>query len=334
MLEDSAFLGKSPLKGSPTKKLPSEYAVKLLPCVIKQKDHGEKPVQKMEHSAENAVGKTSLSSVKNGHQLSSYEPYVGNPPPTPMSSDNKMGPWCFHQSPGNQWLIPVMSPSEGLIYKPYPGPEFMGTISGGCGPYGSTPMTGNFTNPAHGIPTSQHHAVEGFLGSPPVGHPYYTPYSMPVTNSARTGSAFEQMNQSKNHGTSHGSHCQVGPVLEDAYRSMQQQVVRNALARKKGTIAPNVKFQVSRDSDLQGSTASSPGERTQGIGMGHSAEGRDPLSLFPVAPAVPEGGSQHHNADQPSRVIKVVPHNPRSATQSAARIFQSIQDERKQYDSI
>jgi EARLY FLOWERING 3 protein len=31
-------------------------------------------------------------------------------------------------------------------------------------------------------------------------------------------------------------------------------------------------------------------------------------------------------------VIKVVPHNRRSATESAARIFQSIQEERKQYD--
>jgi EARLY FLOWERING 3 protein len=36
--------------------------------------------------------------------------------------------------------------------------------------------------------------------------------------------------------------------------------------------------------------------------------------------------------EQQARVIKVVPHNRRSATESAARIFQSIQEERKQYD--
>ncbi|XP_022714527.1 uncharacterized protein LOC111274157 [Durio zibethinus] len=35
---------------------------------------------------------------------------------------------------------------------------------------------------------------------------------------------------------------------------------------------------------------------------------------------------------QRTRVIKVVPHNPRLATESAARIFRSIQEERKQYD--
>ncbi|KAK1267594.1 Protein EARLY FLOWERING 3 [Acorus gramineus] len=41
----------------------------------------------------------------------------------PKQPDNnpKVNPWCF-QPPANQWLIPVMSPSEGLVYKPYAGP--------------------------------------------------------------------------------------------------------------------------------------------------------------------------------------------------------------------
>jgi len=37
---------------------------------------------------------------------------------------------------------------------------------------------------------------------------------------------------------------------------------------------------------------------------------------------------------QKPQVIRVVPHNPRSATVSAARIFQSIQEERKRYDLV
>lgn len=43
---------------------------------------------------------------------------------SPLDASPEKGPWCFPPPPGNQWLIPVRSPSEGLVYKPYPGPCF------------------------------------------------------------------------------------------------------------------------------------------------------------------------------------------------------------------
>lgn len=338
LLEDSAYLGKPPFKGSPAKKLPLEYVVKPLAHIVKHKDDSEKPNHKMECSAENAVGKTSVSSVKMGSQPPNYGPYLGNQPPAPIATDTNMGPWCFPQPPGHQWLVPVMSPSEGLIYKPYPGPGFMGTACGGCGPLGSTPMTGNFMNPAYGFPAPHpahhhhhHHQGIGVLpGAPPVGHGYFPPYGMPVMNPAVSSSAVEQMNQVPGP----GSHSQPGQLSGGgANFNMQHQSSCNLPSQTSGSISQVMKFPASKDSGLQGSTASSPVDRAPGVvRTGHTAEGRDALPLFPTTPVVPEEASQpHDNTDQPTRVIKVVPHNPRSATESAARIFQSIQQERKQY---
>lgn len=323
MLEDSAFLGKPSLKGPSTKKLPPEYVVKPLPLIVNRKDDSEKPNHKMECYAENAVVKTSLSSVKNSSQPSHYGGYFGNPLPAPVTGDNKMGPWCFHQSPGHQWLVPVMSPSEGLVYKPYPGPGFMGTVCGGYGPFSSTPVSGNFMNPAYGVAASHH---QGIAGTPPVGHTYFPPYGVPVANPTMPTSAVEQTN------------CNPGPGLQNqngqisgagANFNMQQQASCNVPTQK--NVSQGMRFKASKGSELQGSTASSPGERVQGVGKRLNAEGRDALELFPSVPVVQKEASQPHGIDLPSRVIKVVPHNPRSATESAARIFQSIQEERKQY---
>ncbi|PKI47582.1 hypothetical protein CRG98_032023 [Punica granatum] len=55
--------------------------------------------------------------------------------PNPMPSSEKVlehentskpGMWCFPPT-GNQWLVPIVSPSEGLVYKPYTGPGPPGT---------------------------------------------------------------------------------------------------------------------------------------------------------------------------------------------------------------
>ncbi|XP_015885102.1 protein EARLY FLOWERING 3 isoform X2 [Ziziphus jujuba] len=327
LLEDSAFLGKSSLTGSLSKKLPSQYVVKPLPQIVNHKDDSEKTSHKMECSAENAVAKTSLSSVKIGSQPSNYGRYFGNPQPAPVATDNKMGPWCFHQSAGQQWLIPVMSPSEGLVYKPYPGPAFMGAV---CGPpFNSTPVSGNFMNSSYGVPSSHHHGMGIIPGSPPVVHAYFPPYGMPVGNPVMPGSAVEQMDGCPGPG-SHNQHGQVSEA--GANFNMQQQSSCNVPTQK--NVPQSVRSLASKGSELQGSTASSPGERVQGVKVHSNAEGRDALQLFPTAPAAPEGAPQPHGTDLPTRVIRVVPHNPRSATESAARIFQSIQEERKQFDSV
>ncbi|ONK80734.1 uncharacterized protein A4U43_C01F21130 [Asparagus officinalis] len=87
------------------------------------------------------------------------------------------------------------------------------------------------------------------------------------------------------------------------------------------------KVPMSKDSDLQGSSASSPCERAQG-------EGRDALPLFPIAPNAEASVQRGESNDKELqiRVIKVTPHNARSATESAARIFRSIQKERQQLE--
>ncbi|XP_021276001.1 protein EARLY FLOWERING 3 [Herrania umbratica] len=330
LLEDTAYLGKPSFEGSPAKKLPPEFIVKPLPHT-KCKDDTDKPSHKMECSAENAVGRTSLSSVKNGSQPSNYAPFLGNSPPAPVNGDNKMNPWCFHQMPGHQWLVPVMSPSEGLIYKPYTGPGFMGSVCGGCGPFGQTPMTGNFMTSAYGVAAPPHQGIGVLPGAPPVGHSYFPPYGMPIMNPAVSGSAVEQMNQFAGPGSyAHNGQFSGG----GANFNMQHQNSCNLPSEKNGAISHVKKFQASKDTELQGSTASSPGERVQRDGTRSAAEGKNALPLFPTAPTILEGASQPHDSEQTTRVIRVVPHNPRSATESAARIFQSIQEERKQYDSV
>lgn len=331
LLEDSTYLGKPSIEGSPAENLPSDCVVTSPIHATKHKDDSEKPNHKMEGSAENAVGKTSLSSVKNGSQPSNYGPYSGNPITVPMATDAKMAPWCFHQSLGHQWLIPVMSPSEGLVYKPYTAPGFVGSVCGGCGPFGPIPLTGNFVNPGYGVSASHHHHGMVLPGAPPVGHGYLPPYGMPGMNPAISGSAVEQTNYFAG-SASHGQTAQL-PGSRANFNT-QHQSSCNVPTQKSGTVSQVAKFQASKDTELQVSTGSSPCERGQGVGTAQAAEGRDPLPLFPMASAAPEGASQPQETDQPTRVIKVVPHNPRSATESAARIFQSIQEERKQYDTI
>ncbi|XP_062019523.1 protein EARLY FLOWERING 3 [Rosa rugosa] len=320
LLEDTAFLGTS-LRGSPAKKLPAEYVVK--PLLLKRKHESEKSNNKMECSAENAVGKASLSSVKNGSQPSHYGPYVGSPPPpAPVPADNKAAPWCFHQPPGHQYLIPVMSPSEGLIYKPYNGPGFVGAACGGCGPFGSSSMPGNFIKPAYGVPGSHHQG----MGVLPVPHPtYFPPYGMSVMNPTMSSSAVEQMNWFAGPGM-HGSTDQLS-----GNSNLQHQSSCNMPTPKNGAIPHAMKSRASNPSELQGSTGNSPGDRAP-VATDQNADESDALQLFPSVPAVPERVPQPHDTNQATQVIRVVPHNPRSATASAARIFQSIQEERKQYD--
>lgn len=133
MSANDAFLGKL-AKISPIKKIPLEYVLKPSLNIPKLKDNHEKLKNNTrEFSAENAVEKTSLSSVQN----SCWSTFTGYQLPP---SDPKMGSWSLSQWPGHQWLIPVMSPSEGLIYKPYPGPGYMTPGPGPGPPPGKTSL--------------------------------------------------------------------------------------------------------------------------------------------------------------------------------------------------
>ncbi|KAE8718870.1 UPF0587 [Hibiscus syriacus] len=243
------------------------------------------------------VGQTSLSSVKNGSQRSNYRPFIGNPLPSATNGENKMNPWCFNQMLGQQWLVPVMSPSEGLIYKPYPGPGLMGSVCGGYGPYGQTPMIGNFMASAYGGSTPPHQG-HGIL----------------------PGSAMEQMNQF----SAPGSHAPSGQL---SGRGVQHQSSCNMPTSKN-----NTEFQASKDTEQERCTERSPGERAEKNGADSTAKGRNAPPLLPTAQSIQDGASRPRETDQRTRVIRVVPRNPRSATESVARIFQSIQRERKLCD--
>ncbi|KAK4726046.1 hypothetical protein R3W88_030963 [Solanum pinnatisectum] len=314
-----------PVKDSSAKRLPLEYIVRDGHNVSKQRKDFEKPNISMECSAENTVGKASFSSVQNNSQPSSYSLFSGHL----ITNDSTMGPWSFNQPSGHQWLIPVMTPSEGLVYKPYPGPGVMSSICGGYGPPGSTPIIGNHSAPSYGIPAS-HHQYQGVRMpfAPPAGHNYFPSYGMPAINPAISSSAVDQSSLF----VAQGLQGQLSGG--GANFSVQRQNSSNMPSNKNGT-APDVKSHSYRDAEMQASTASSPSGTANKIVVDNATERRNVLPLFPTSPATKnlDISSQPQVPSHHARVIKVVPRNARSATESAARIFQSIQEERKQYDS-
>ncbi|XP_071697246.1 protein EARLY FLOWERING 3-like [Rutidosis leptorrhynchoides] len=316
LVDENAYVAKPP-KISPIKKLSIEYVPKSSINTPKHKTNVEKPNEDREFSAENVVGKASLSSVQNGSQTTNCRPFGGPP------SDPNMGSWNFNGPPGHQWLIPVMTPTEGLVYKPYPGPGFMGPVYGGCGPPGSMPPIIGHNFPNYGVPPSDHHhhyegptGVHPFAPPTPASHGYFPAYGMQMANpSVSSSTRFEQTDLNSN---------------PNPY-NLQHQGSSNVPIEKKGPAVPNaVKFKARKDNELQASTASSRSDKTKD---------QNALPLFPTSPGRspdpnpnPEPTTQVESMG-PSRVIRVVPHNARSATASVARIFQSIQEERKQYDS-
>ncbi|XP_043720130.1 protein HEADING DATE 3B-like isoform X2 [Telopea speciosissima] len=331
------------IKVSPTKKLPAEYLLTSVQRNVKQKDDSQN--QSIECAAENAVAKPTLPSLNNGikgghvSQHSSCGLNSGNPPAAPVATDNKMIPWCFHPPPGNQWLVPIISPSEGLFYKPYTGPcpptgGFMAPVYGGCGPVSLPPMAGDFMNPAYGVMATHQQGIGVLPGTPPVGPTYFTPYGIPVMSPVTSASAVDQ--SSLLAGTRPHGQAEKLSAWEVKFNMRQESSCNYSNQNSEAVASGAWKFKTSKDSELQGSTTSSPCERAQGAGPGHVAEERDPLPLFPMASAVqvPDQDPQAHCSDQQTRVIKVVPHNPRSATESAERIFRSIQKEKQKYDSV
>ncbi|OIT08764.1 PREDICTED: protein EARLY FLOWERING 3-like [Nicotiana attenuata] len=309
MLEDSSSLGK-PLKRLSTKRLALEYKRKAPENVSKQKIDSEKPNSRMESNAENDVGETSLSCRR---------PLSETPSSTPVKHDSHMGPLLFNQSSGQQWLIPVMSPSEGLVYKPHPGPAFTSPIYGSCGP--PIPMTGNFLAPAY-------YQRTGAPFAPPPSHGYFPPFGMPVMNPVILSPAIDQPDLVAATGFQGQLSGDQGVNF-----NIQQQNSSNVARENNGAVPEVVRLYPSRDSELQASTASSPSERGRGVDVGNSTGGRSVFPLFPTIPAIsnPDSSPQPHFPSHPARVIKVVPRNASTATESAARIFQYIQEERKQH---
>ncbi|TVU34155.1 hypothetical protein EJB05_15984 [Eragrostis curvula] len=236
-------------------------------------------------------------------QVTTNGDLTSNPIATPAATDNEKNNWCVNP-PQNQWLVPVMSPSEGLIYKPYTGP---------CPPAGSllAPFYANFTplslpSTAYGVPMPHQQQHMAPPGAPTMPTNYFPPFSLPVMNTAAPASAVEQ-----------GSHAAVSQPNGNVQSRISCNMSHPSGIRK---------FYASRDSEPQASSASSPSYRLQGDGSG-------PVSFFP-APSVPNAQPQLSSGslEKQSHVIRVVPHNAQTASESAARIFRSIQMERQQND--
>lgn len=318
LLEEMAFFDK-PTKPLTGKKRPLDYAANAISNASKAKGNSENPCHKKERSAENTVEKVPFSSVQNTAPPSSCRLSAGSAPaPSVISRNHNNAPAsCFNQPQGHQWLIPVMSASEGLVYKPFPAP---GSVGQGYGPSGPNPMTGNFLAPMYGLPApSSHYPFHSF---PPYGpHGYFPPYGMPIMSSAAfSGSSIEQTN------------LQPVPGPFSARETMPTVPTQNNRAGPDG-----LNRRAAEEMEVQGSSASSPSERQPRSRERGTVKGRSMLPPFPtLSPATDASNSSTRaNAPEPvPRVIKVVPHNGESASESAARIFRSIQEERKQYDSV
>ncbi|KAK6129670.1 hypothetical protein DH2020_036588 [Rehmannia glutinosa] len=258
--------------------------------IANKKDEPEKPSHKNESSAEKASSSCVLPTQNRGGPASE------NSPAPSINSNYNSGPWSFTPPHANHWLIPIMSPSEGLVYKPYPGPAFVGSACGGCG--------GPGPNPAYGIPAPSF---------PPAGpYGYFPPYGMPITNiSAFSGSSVKQT-------------ITNDPTIPNQISAGEI----NIGIQNRNRASPDG---FSEDIEVQASISSSPVERLQ---ERKSMKEINVLPLFPTSPPIDDGpNASAPELDRPTQVIKVVPHNARSACESAARIFQAIQEGRKQYDS-
>lgn len=324
LLEDNLCAGKPPLNTCQAK-------LRSLPCIVKAKNDSPNPDPGSQCADDNAVANMPHPFINNDSskgfvsQQSNNGSCSGNVPPAPAANSKniKQTPWCF-PPPGNQWLVSVMSPSEGLVYKPYTGPcppttGFVAPFYGSCRPVSLNPTGADFLNTAYGVPASHQEGIGILPTTPPLGQTGFPPYGMPVMNQSISGTAVDQMIPFPPKDQSKDNHLS----MVDINFMIPHQSSRNMSSQMSRVITSCLeKFQASKESEVQASTASSPSERAKG----------DALPLFPMAPIVQASDQNDQTGEQQARVIKVVPCNPRLATESAARIFRSIQEERKQYD--
>ncbi|KAJ4890596.1 Protein EARLY FLOWERING 3 [Raphanus sativus] len=325
LLDDISYLGKV---AAPVKKLlPSGFIVKPpLPQAIKRRssDSEKTDQNKMECSAENVVGRLSNQGDHHHHQPSNYMPFATNQPAAngcyyPPPHQPQPQPQPLPSGGNQQWLIPVMSPSEGLIYKPHPGPGHTGPVCGGYyGHFMPAPMVmGSFMGGGGGQPPPFHPG----MGFPSHGNNgYFPPYGI-MMNPYYSGQQQQQQ-----------------PPSEQMNNNIQQQSSVNEAASQQQQQQPTKSYPRARKS-RQGSTGSSP----EGIISGKKNSFR-PFSAADKINSAPEEmmtttttttttvTQTTRDGAGVTRVIKVVPHNANLASENAARIFRSIQEERKQYD--
>ncbi|XP_027336375.1 ELF3-like protein 2 isoform X2 [Abrus precatorius] len=311
LLEGNVTPNKPPPKTSTPKKLQSEF-VSEQPFSVVKLDNKSKKASTIEHAKNNAIGKIPIPFVNNvskghEHQLSNYGHHFGNFAIASPNINSTQSPSYVYPPPGNQWLVPVMSPSEGLVYKPIIGPcppnaGFMAPI------YGTMSFNPG-SKDVSDAPSS--HQNFGILSSPSL--PQFLPPQFMHPSSVST-SVVEHIGQS-NGPENHHSCGEVSSAI-----LYQRQGSSNMSSQTSQVMSRNISTHQSlKDKELQRSTASSPSKRVKG----------NVLPLFPLAPTFWPSGDSKTQVEQQPKVIKAMPHNPKSTSESAARIFRSIQEERK-----
>ncbi|KAJ4872714.1 hydroxyproline-rich glycoprotein family protein [Raphanus sativus] len=232
------------------------------------------------HLLEMAGSKVKRPNTENQKRVTEDYPEHMKPNlPLPFISKELMTPIWQQQllpPPGNQWLVPVMSPSEGLVYKPYAGP---------CPPPPSA-----FMLPIYGQDSLA--TASRFPASTQFSHNHFPPRTKVFDHTNPFGQ-LQRWSSTSSHMT---------------------QAIPFSLKKSD---------QESNDSEVHGSTASSPPEKYK----------YDVLPLFPTEPT--HHTDEYEHKQQPlARAIKAIPHNSTSASESAARIFRSIQEERRDSDHM
>ncbi|CAB4302966.1 unnamed protein product [Prunus armeniaca] len=323
LLEDNDFLSKPAIKVPPVKKVPLEHALEPPPLIVKPKDHPQKPHSSGECVEENAVEKFPLPPVNNRTssrglvtQQSNYGQYSNKSPSASATTNSKPALWCLQPPPGNMWFVPVTSSSEELAYKPYTGPcaptgGFMAPMYGSCGPASLNPGARDYLNATYSNPSLYQQGMG--IGTPPLLQTCFPPYGMPIINPSLSSSAVENMTPfSGGHSNWHENQLS----FREINFTLPHQSSCNMSSQMSQVMPCYVgNIQASKGREIQGTTARSPSDRTLG----------NALPLFPTAPQSQEPCKSEHQ----TRAIKVVPHNTKSASESAARIFLSIQEERK-----
>ncbi|KAI3759735.1 hypothetical protein L6452_07765 [Arctium lappa] len=188
------------------------------------------------------------------------------PPPPPPTT--KQPPWCFLPPPGNQWLVPVRSPSEGLVYKPYTGPcpPPLGLMAPIYGMSTVTPANGDqfITGGGYNIPAS-------FPTTPPL-------YGFPAAAATKRS-------------------CSPTTTME--YNKPIKSAC-NVVEKPGGFLNEN------KDCEEHGD------------GGYERKKGGDELPLFPTTPTTAVQDSDQCTDESRIKVIKVVPHNQKLASESAA----------------
>lgn len=310
LLIDNLLLNKPPPKTSTTKKFQSDFVGEKPSSVVKLDSKSVK-APTAEHATNSAVEKIPIpcfNNITKGHsnQPPNFGHHLANLPIASSDTNSKQSPSYVYPPPGNQWLVPVMSPSEGLVYKPVLGPcppnaGFMAPIYGTCGSVGFNPLSKDVSSEAALAPSS--HQKFGILSGSSL--PQFLPPPFIHNPSSISASAVEQMGQS-NGPENHNSCGEVNSAI--IYQSSS-----NISSPTSQVMSRNISTHHSpKDKEPQRSTASSPSKRMSAAEV---------LPLFPLAPTFWQTEDRNTQVELQPRVIKAMPHNPKSASESAARIF-------------